>query len=75
MHFRKSIFEAKKDDLKNFSYSDLDKKYKEYLEKVVDEKSIRNAHKSHDLFINASIGSNNLLLDYYGPDFNNHNTK
>ena len=75
--FRKSIFEVKVEDLKNFNYSNLEKTYHNYLKSVIDEESIRKIpNNNNDLFINASMGSNcGLFLDYYGGNFNNHNIK
>jgi hypothetical protein len=51
--FRKNIFEATKEDLKTFSFSDLDEEYKNYLESVMSENMIKNSWKN-DIYINAS---------------------
>jgi len=51
--FRKSIFEASNEDLKNFSFEDLDDEYKNYLEDVVNEDMIKNCWK-YELSIKAA---------------------
>ena len=51
--FRKSIFEASKEDLKTFSLNNLDEEYKNYMENVVNDNMVKNWWKN-DIYINAS---------------------
>ena len=55
-YFRKSIFEVSNEDLKTFSFEDLDDEYKSYLENVISEDMIKNCWK-YDVSIKASATS------------------
>ena len=71
-HFRKSIYEIKREDLKNFSFDKLNPEYKSYLQSVVDEKTIRDCCNSDNIWISAAMKGEDMSIEYIQY---NHNKK
>lgn len=71
-YFRKSLFYLKQSDLETFSFSaNTNKKYKEYVESVLQCDSINGLFKSN-FSISAAMGSYDYSIDYIRF---NHNTE
>ena len=59
-NFRKILFQAKKSDLKTFSFNSItDLVYKNYLQSILDEETIHELSDNEDYSINASMKANN----------------
>ena len=70
-YFRKSIYETSKADLEQFSFNNLDDRYKSYLQTVIDEKTIKN-YSNSDISVEASKSSGGFSIKYIQC---NHNAK
>ena len=74
-HFRKSVFEITKENLKDFSiYSDnLDPVYKKYLQSVITDDIIRNSVDCDYYYINASMGcGTDFCINYISTNYNSN---
>ena len=74
-YFRKRVFGISSEDFKNFSFDNLNPKYpeyKEYLQSVIDEQTIRDYCNNKDKTISAGMQGEGTSLGYI--QFN-HNKK
>ena len=62
-HFRKSIYEANNENLKNFKYKNLDNTYREYLSSVISEEIIQENWEI-ELTLNASMNCDDTFVEY-----------
>ena len=73
VYFRKTLFGATKDYIKNFSSANLDKEFKSYLHSVIRDELIREHFDNNDKnIIIASILGDTSFCEYVGY---NHNLK
>ena len=72
-YFRKAIFGASKDYLKNFSSENLDKEFKSYLQSVISDEIIRDYYNKKDNHtISVSMSGDIFSCEYIRC---NHNLK
>ena len=74
-YFRKRVFEITSEDFKNFSFDNLNPEYpeyKQYLQSVIEEKTIRKYCNRKDTSINAAMKGEDTSIGYIRF---NHNKK
>ena len=69
--FRRSLFEIINENLKTFSFDNLDSTYKEYLSSVIDEKTIR-MYSNTSISISVAKSDGDISIEYISY---NHNKK
>ena len=69
-HFRKSLFEITKENLKTFSFDNLEPTYKNYLNSVIDEATIR-IYSENSISVRATKSEGDISIEYNSYNHNN----